>query len=150
VQRLGNLEHLLFGHAQLTHPTVDVDVESKASQEIPRFALRGLPVDYAFAGVSPEHQVFRHCEVREQIQLLVDRGNPQGFRVLGAVDLHRHAVHRHLTRVGLVRSGKDADQSGLPGTVLANKGQNLAWMELKTDVLEGLYAQEVLGQIFDG
>jgi hypothetical protein len=49
-----------------------------------------------------------------------------------------------------VRSGKDADQSGLPGTVLSNKGQNLTWMKLKTYVLESLYAEEVLRKILDG
>jgi hypothetical protein len=91
----------------------------------------------------------RHAHQRDEVDLLVDRGDPGALGIHRAAERHRPVLVAHLATVGLVDTGHHLDQGRLAGTVLAHQGVHLARPQGEGDIVQGAYAREHLGNTDD-
>ncbi len=87
-----------------------------------------------------------------QLIMLVNHTDFQTFRVFGRVYDHRLPVNKNLTAVGFINARQHVHQSGLAGTVFAQKGQNLAFISDQINAVIGKDCSEYFGDAsqFDG
>jgi len=97
-----------------------------------------------------EVQVAGHAHQRNEVDLLVDRGDAGLLGVEWPAEAHRFAVVAHLAGVGLVHPGQHLDEGGLAGAVLAHQRVYLARGHGQADAVECPYAREALGHVTDG
>jgi hypothetical protein len=132
-QRLGELDELALGHAQLGHRCRRVDVEAHPLQVLARLRLERLPVDEPTA---PAHRPAAHQHVlgdralRNQAELLVDDPHVPA-------DLDGAGVRLQVAR-------DDLHQRRLAGAVLAQQRVDLPGADLEVDPGERLHARERL------
>src|SRR6185436_20053567 len=100
------------------------------------------PVDAAprASGLEAERDVLRHREVGKQRRLLVDRGDPERARDARRVVRDRASANQQLAFVLLDRAGRDLDERGLAGAVLADERVDLAAAQLEGGAAQRLNA----------
>ncbi|ADI10120.1 hypothetical protein SBI_07000 [Streptomyces bingchenggensis BCW-1] len=144
-QRLGDLDHLQPGDAQVAYAVGGGDVDPDAGQQFGGPLVHGLAVDQPqSARLAPQEDVLGDAEVGDEVELLVDGGDPEPFGVLGAVDAHRGAVDEDAAAVGAVGAGEHLDQRALARTVLAQQDVHLAAAQIEVDAVERDHAGEGL------
>ena len=95
-----------------------------------------------------QKDVFCNTQMRDQRQLLVNGADPQVLGALRVMDLHRLSLVKHGSPVFGIHAGDNLDQRRFPGSILTDKPQNLAGIDLKVHILQGLDAGETLGNAF--
>src|SRR5690606_32218065 len=80
----------------------------------------------------------------DQVELLVDRGDPGLDRRGGPGEPHRLAAEHDGARVGPMRPGQDLDERGLAGAVLAEEAVHLPRPHLEIHPVEGPDPGELL------
>jgi hypothetical protein len=146
VQRLENLDPLLFADRQCADPRVGVDLQAEALREVEQPRARATPI-----GARPpprlgaDHHVVDHAQVVRQREVLMhhaDAGSERGARVArrqrGAADLDAAGV-------GAVVAEQDRHQCRLAGAVLAEQRQHLALGQRERDRIVGDERTEALG-----
>ena len=98
-------------------------------------------------GLGTQNDVVQHGEHIDQLEVLVHHADAQRRGVVGVVDLHRLAVFPDLARFRLVQAEQDAHQRGFAGAVFPQQGVDLPLPQLKGDVVVGLDAGELLGDV---
>ncbi len=90
--------------------------------------MRRAPVDAAPPGgrLVAEDDVLGHGAERDEVQLLVDRGDAAGLRLAGACERDSAAVEGDRPLVARVDAGEDLDERRLSGAVLADEAVHLA------------------------
>ena len=87
----------------------------------------------------PRHDVIQYRHVGKQLNPLKSPPNTQPgakmYRHLGDV----LALKRHLSFLGLIKSGKAIHQTGFAGTVGADYGKDLIFEDLKGDIVKNFY-----------
>ena len=99
------------------------------------------------AGLAPEQHVLGDGEVREQVDLLVDRADAGRLRGRRRAELVLLAVDQHGAGVDRVDAGQRLDQRRLAGAVLAHQRVHLAGVEPERDLVEGADAAEGDGDV---
>ena len=97
-EHFGNLDHLLLGQRQVPRARRDVDPRlSQSLQHRPCPIDNGALVDdKPIASLTPEEDVVRHGEIRQQAQLLVDGTDAEPQRIARVPDHHQLAVDQDL------------------------------------------------------
>ncbi|GAA0000194.1 hypothetical protein BRDID11002_01940 [Bradyrhizobium diazoefficiens] len=91
-----------------------------------------------------EKQVLRHREIRQQIDLLVDRSDAGLKRGLGRARRDLLAAEPDDAGVAREYAGDDLDQRGLAGAVLAEQRMDLAGAKREVDLLQRTHSAEAL------
>ena len=92
----------------------------------------------------PEEDVLGHGEPGDEVELLVDRGDPEGDRGVRVGQGDLFAQPADLTLVGPVCPGQDLDQGGLAGAVLPQQAVHLTWPHDQVDTVQRAHAGEGL------
>ena len=112
-KRLGDLDKLAAGERQRFHSRPGIDVAaSGASEEIAGALVHCAPSDERTTKrLSPEEEVFRHCEIGEETQLLIDGRDAKALRVRRIRDRDGCAGDPDLARVRTNDAREDIHQS---------------------------------------
>ena len=88
-----------------------------------------------------EENIFADGKQGDQRQLLVDNGNARFFGVLNIAELADFAIQNDITGVGTVtvNTGQNFHQGGFTCAVFADKCLDLALLNLKANVIQGLF-----------
>jgi hypothetical protein len=76
---------------------------------------------------------------------LIQHLDPVRSRVAHAGELDGRTVDKNLTVIRLQRPGKNLGESRLPGTVVSDESNDLAWSYVEIDALERLDGAKALG-----
>ncbi len=147
---LGDLDHLLLGHRQRLHQSVRADVHPQPVEASLRIRAQPCPVDEPAApGLACQVDVFRHRQVRDQVQFLVDDDDSQPLGHLGRGELHRIAAEGDASAIGLVHPAHDLHEGGLARTVLAAQGMHFACVDFEIHAVQHGRAVETLADSFE-
>ena len=122
-------------------------------QAVPLGELLDLPPRFLFLQEAAlrrfgaQNDVVQHGEYLHQLEVLVDHADTQCRGIVGIVDLHRLAVLAYLARLGLVQAEQHAHQRGFAGAVFAQQRVDLSLFQLEGDIVVGLDAGELLGNV---
>ena len=145
VDRPGDRDRLALAAGQRLHRRLEaLEVRVQPAHDL---ACRGLHRRVVEGPVrvdelAAEEEVRRRVDVVGEGERLVDRLDPERLRVARVRDLNRLAVQEDLARVGPVRAGQDPHERRLAGAVAADEADDLAWVQVDDDVLDGVDATE--------
>lgn len=139
-------DHLLGADPEGVQGPLRVDAYAEAFEQFGRLAVHAGEVDQAepVLGLPAEEDVARHAHQRDEVHLLVDRGDA------GLLGLERPGEGDSFTGepqfalVGPVDAGQHLDQGGLPGPVLSHERVGLPGAQGEGDVVERDDARETL------
>ena len=95
------------------------------------------PVDHAEpARLATERDVLGHRDVRQQVDLLVDRADARALRIVRRREAHRLAVEPQLALVERERAGDRLDERRLARAVLAHERVHLAGEHAEVDAVD--------------
>ena len=139
-------DHLLHAETQLAQRSADVDVDPVGREDLAGLPMHAREVDQpkAVLRLMAKEQVPRNAQQGDEVDLLVDRADPGGLGIAWPGELDRDPAIRDLPAIGLMDTGEDLDQRGLPGAVLADQGPRLPGAEGHRHVLESDRAGEAL------
>ena len=135
-QRLGDLDELAVGDAQLAHPRRGID---GAGPDHGQLLACPRPCPQERGPLAARHREDHRLgdrEVFEDGEVLVDDGQPQRLRAGGRGLLHDVTADLDDALVGQRRAGGDGHQRRLARAVLAYECMNLALDDLEADALE--------------
>ncbi len=142
-QRLRDLDHLQPGYPEIAHAGARGYRQAHPLEQFGGVGLHGPAVDQPEAPrLPPEKDVLRDGQIRDQIELLIDRGDPEAFGVLCPGDANFLAVDQDSPAVGPVRAGQHLDQGALARTVLAQQHVHLAAAQIEVHAVECDHARE--------
>lgn len=134
----GDFDHLLLADAELFDGEAGVEVgHADAAEDFGGVAAEGGEVDPAGAmGEVIEEDVFGDGEGTDEVQLLHDHVDADGFGVLlgaGGVGL---ALEAEGAAVGGGEAGNDAGEGAFAGTIFADERVNFTGEEVEVDAIE--------------
>lgn len=153
IQGLEDLDPLLVTDRQILDQFVGIDLQfvflRQALQFLPRPRQRGAqqrPV------LGPQDDVFQHCEILHQLEMLEYHADAGADRRLAVGDRDGLARDQDFPRVRPVKAIQDRHQGGLAGAVFADDAVDGATRHNQIDVPVGLDRTERLGNPaqFDG
>ncbi len=145
VERLQDFDALLEADGQFLDDRVGIDLEPVLALEPGQFGAR-LGDRSAEEGIAlgAENDVFKHGEVFDQHEVLVDHADADRDGVVGRADRRRLAADADLAAVGLVEAVEDRHQRRLAGAVLADDAVDRAAGNLEVNVAIGVDRAEAL------
>ena len=142
-QRLGDLDDLHLRHRQAAHFGARVDAGVEQIEIAARLPLDGAIVDKAVPGrQSLEQNVFPDAEARDEISLLMNRGDALAERIARRAELNRVAVQENAAGIGANEAGDDLDQRRFAGAVFAHQAMDFARLQVERNAVERLDAGE--------
>ena len=144
--RLGDLHHLLFAHAQRLQRPLRAQIQLQQAQVLLRLLLLGALVHKAqLVGLLTAHKhVFGDGELLHHLQFLVNLGDAQLPGDDGAADVLQLAVDVDLALVVHQRSRQDVHQRGLARAVFTHQRQYLACVQAEIDLVQRPHRAEAL------
>src|SRR5215217_8431352 len=124
-QRLGNLDDLLQGQAQVTDPHAWVDGNIEIGEQRSRLLQHAgaiqerHPAELASGGMSDE-DVLGNAQVRYETQFLMNDCDSETSRLERSSDLYRLTIPGDLPCVRLLDSRQNLHERALAGTILAD------------------------------
>ena len=148
VEHLEDLHALLHAHGDVLDLGVDVHLQAVSLGQLQHLAPRLLLLKEAQLRIlRAEDDVVQHREHVDQLEVLVHHADVQRGGVVGVVDLNLLAILLDDALLRLIEAEQDAHQSGLAGAVLAEQSMDFALAQLQCDVVVGLDAGELLGDV---
>ena len=146
--RASDGDHLLGGDGIGVERTPNVDLEIEPSEQRAGFGLHATAVEQAQAAEpAAEPDVLGDRAKADEVDLLVDGGDPLGLGVAGRRGLEGPTVERHLAPVAAVKAGQDLDERRLAGPVLPHQGVDFASRDIERRVAQGRHRAEALGDV---
>lgn len=142
----GEGDHLLGADAQGVQGPLRVDAYAETVEQFGGLTVHTTEVDQAetVLRLTPEEDVARHAHQRDEVHLLVDRGDTGLLRLERPGEGDLLPGQPQLALVGLVDAGQHLDQGGLAGSVLPHQCVGLPGAQGEGDVVEGDDAREPL------
>ena len=128
VQHLDDLHSLLLGHGHVVDLHVRVDIKAVLITDVLDLLTCIVQVKLA---LQAEDDILGGGEQVDQLEVLVDHADTQIEGILGRCDGHRLVVDVDLPLVGEIDAGEHIHQRGLAAAVLAQQGQDLAFVQFK-------------------
>ncbi len=148
-ERPHDLDLLLLSQGQAANQRVRINLDTQESGKLTQpFQSRSLT--QALPPRPAKHQILDDRQARHQKHMLKDGADSEIEALAWRADDYRPAGNQDLALVGLLHAGKNADQSRLAGTVLAQQHMNLAGAELQRDALVGDHSRKPLGDVANG
>ena len=149
MEGLGDLQQLLAAGVQAAHHLGGVDVHPQPVEQ-----LLGLADHLFFVQVAEpaqnllvQKQVLIDGQVVDDVQLLVDEGNPRLVRRFDCDGIHLLPAELHGASVPLVDAAQDVHQGGLAGAVFAQQCVYLPLLHVEADLVQHGDAKEAFGDI---
>ena len=122
VQRksLRHFHQLLARDTQIPEPRLRIEIHTDAGHCILRDVSQLLTINQAqLPWFTPQGDVLGHRHGGDQVQLLMDGGDPQSLGRLDVRQVDDGTIHLYLARVRLVDTGHHLDEGRFPGAVLS-------------------------------
>ena len=150
-QRLGALHLLLLRDRQMARELADIDGETQRRQRLLRLPAKSGPVDPAGEPctrrqLAHEHGL-RHRQLRHQRRLLRHQVDAALVGIVRGRERDRGAIEAQLAGGRAKQPGKDLEQRGFAGAVLAHHRVDAAGPERQADPTQDGDAPERLGDI---
>jgi hypothetical protein len=127
----------LFGDAEVAAEGVGIESGTETIEQFAGGAGLGGAADPAGPGVLlSEEEVFPDAHGGDEIELLIDDGDPEASALMGRRDADGVAVELDGSGVGWLGAGEDPDEGALAGAVLAEEGVDFAGAEFEATVLK--------------
>ena len=151
-QRFGDLDQLLFAHAELIDRRIRQFMQPDAFHELHRFQAAFLPIDNSVAllFISQEN-IFHDGKVRDQRQLLMDDDNAFLLTIPDRSKPAFLSFIQNIPRIRTIRinSAQHVHQRRLSCTIFANQRMNRFFLNLDIHLIQSPYtAREFLDDIF--
>ena len=148
VEHLEDLDTLLHADGDVLDLGVEVDLQAVFFRELLDLFARFLALDEAeLRRLRAEDDVVEHGEHVDELEVLVHHADAERGGIIGVVDLDGLAVFADLARLRLIQAEEHAHERGFAGAVFTEQGVDLALFELQGDVVVGLDARELLGDV---
>ena len=148
VEHLQDLHALLHTHRDVADEGIGVNTQAVLlAQGHDLLAGLGLLQKAHPVRLHTQNDVVQHAEALHQLEVLVDHTDAQCVRIVGVADGDLLAVLEDLTLLRLIQAEQHAHQRALACTVLAQQGMDLALSQLQGNVVVGLDARELLGDM---
>ncbi|WP_374200097.1 hypothetical protein [Streptomyces sp. S-2] len=134
----GQCHHLLGAEPERVQRAARVDADAEAVEEVGGLAVHPGEVDEpeAVAGFAAQEDVAGHAHQRDEVDLLVDRGDPGLLGLEGPLEADRLPGQPQFARVRPVDAGQHLDEGGLARPVLADQRVHLTGPQAEGDVVE--------------
>ena len=145
-----DLHNLTLADRDVLHPGAGIDIGPQHIQQLCGFADGPFGIGKEGNGTSEQaghKDIFRHCHGAEKDRLLMDKGNPCVFGLLGAGKGPRRAVNLDFALVAAEDAAQNVHQRRLAGAVDADQPQHLAVTGLQTHLVQRAHTRELLGDI---
>src|SRR6202166_3130707 len=130
---------------QILDLAADVDVDVDRRKPGARLLAHRALVEAAGAhDLTPEEQVGGDAQARNEVQLLIDRGDAGGLGFARILEAHRLPRDRDLAIVRRMYARKDVHQRRLAGAVFAEQRMDFAAVQREIDASQRLCAAKVL------
>ena len=141
--RPGDGDELLDGERVASQHRRRIDRQPEPRQHLRGALAHRRPVDGAEAArFATEADVLGHREIRQQIDLLVDRADPRPQRIGRRAEADGIPVEFDAPGIQVQRAGEGLDERRLAGAVLSHEGVHLAREHAEAHVVErGLRAE---------
>src|SRR5205807_348922 len=100
----------------------------------------------AYPKLAPEEQVLGDVERGRQRQVLVNGLDAAAPSLERVAEMHRCPIEEDLSLIGSDRTRQRLDQRRLPGSVVADQRQNLAWIEVEVGTIQSGHDPVALDQ----
>ena len=148
VEHLENLDALLHADGDVLDLGIEVNLQAVFFRELLDLFARFLALNEAeLRRLRAEDDVVEHGEHVDELEVLVHHADAERGGIIGVVDLDGLAVFADLARLRLVQAEEHAHERGFAGAVFTEQGVDLALFELQGDVVVGLDARELLGDV---
>ena len=148
IQHLQDLHPLLHTHGDVLHLGVQVHPQAVPLGQLLDLLPGRLFLQEAQLGIlRAQDDVVQDGEHVDELEVLVHHADAQRRCVIGVVDLHRLAVFADLALLRLIQAEQDGHQRGLACAVFAQQGVDLTLAQLQGDVVVGLDAGKLLGDV---
>ena len=148
VEHFQDLHTLLHTHGDVLDKGVGVNLQAVFLAERQYLCAGLLFLDKAhFRGLRTQNDVVQHREHVHQLEMLMNHANAKRRRYIGVGDLHFFAVLADLAGLRLIQAKEHRHQRGFSRTVFAQKRVDLAALELQRNVVIGLDAGKLLGDV---
>jgi hypothetical protein len=143
---------LLGAHTEGLQRAADVHAYAVVAQSLVRLTVHTGEVDEAAAvlRLAAQEEIAGHAHQRDEVDLLVDGGDPGVLGGEWGGERHRLALIGEFAFVRVVDAGENLDQRRFAGAVLTDKRVHLARAGREGDLLQRRDAGESLGQSTDG
>jgi hypothetical protein len=94
------------------------------------------------AGFVAQEEILSNCERGNKAERLVNDGNSRVAAVAGRREMLGHSVDADMTRLGLVDTRNNFDESGFSGSVLPEESVHLPGEQIEIRSPEGVHAAE--------
>lgn len=136
-QRLGDLDQLLLGDAQVAHFFSGVDLEIKFFEQAGRALVERCEVDESQASrLTAQPNVFGHRQIRDRAQFLLHDGDAgiEGFPRM--MKFAAFAIDKNVAAIGLNKAHQNAEKGGFTRAVAAAQGMNGSTPQAKLRILQ--------------
>jgi hypothetical protein len=144
LQRLEDLDALLFANRQQPHRTRRVDLQVIAPAKLPGLADESARVQTKRHARQAEQQVLGDRLAGHQAVVLIDHANASSDRIPRCVKRDGSAVDGDLACIGSVQTSQDAHERGFARPVLAQQRVHFAPARRKVDAVVGNNARKCL------
>lgn len=124
-QRLGDLDQLLLGDAQIAHLFPGVDLEIQFIEQAGRALVERREVDEPQAPrLAAQPNVLGHRQVRDRAQLLLHNGDAGVEGIAGMMKFAALAMDKNVAAIGLNKAHQNAEKGGFTRAVAAAQGMD--------------------------
>ena len=148
VEHLQDLHTLLHTDSDVLHLGVQIYRQTVPLRQL-LYLFPGLLLlqKAHLRGLGPQNDIVQHREHVHQLEVLMHHTDPQRCCVVGVIDLYCLSIFSDLAFFRLVQTEQDGHQRGFTGAIFPQKGVDLALPQLKGDVVIGLDAGKLLGDV---
>ncbi len=147
--RLGDLHHLPLGDGQRTHDGAGVHLHLQIAEDLlclfPHDPLADH--DTAHGGVPSQPEVVLNAAGQGLIELLVDHRHTVLQGLLGTLEVDLFAIQDDGTAILAVNAEQALHQCGFSRAVFSHQGVNGTGTDGEGDLVQGLDARELLGDV---
>ena len=149
--RLGDLDHLPVGDAQIPHLAFRIEFDVQPLKQLCGHVVHLAVIDEAEAVLrfAPDPDILRHRHEWHQVELLMDHGDTILQRIERRFQADRQAFQMNLALIWNIYSSKDLHQRGFAGAVLAHQRMHSAALEPELHIVQRQNARKFLADVFD-
>ncbi|MNH27848.1 hypothetical protein D3C79_879750 [compost metagenome] len=106
----------------------------------------GFLIDQTETGrFTADKQIGGHRDIRQQVNFLINRTNPQHLCLRSALRRNGFALQQDFTGGTLINPGQRLDQRGFPRAVLTQQRHDLSALQREINLFQRLYARKLDG-----
>ena len=151
MKRAGNGHHLLDRDRVAVQRPPDIHLDVQLFQRCRGANMDLPPVDAReLLRLAAKKYVFRHGQEWNQVDLLINRADPEALCFGGRMRINGTTFEQDCTAIATINAGEHLDQRAFAGAVLAHQGVDFASAQREIHTIKGAHAGKSLSEAADG